>query len=563
VSADPWDRLGIDRTTDEATIKRAYARQLKAIHPETDPAGFVALREARDRALALAVMQVEASLAADARGWADEPPDPIDAPEEEEEEAVALVADALPAAVEDALRALHAMVFELGRRARPDAIAAQTEEVVALVPGLSIDHGRAVEQFLAETIVQGTPRSDPMIDPAVRQFAWDAAAEGFERSPLIEWIMQRRDDRVFEIALETNNPGFASLLARLRRPLPPRGLGWTAWWEAPRVDYLLAYCDSRHPTTLAGLNRDTLAWWAAFVEAQRRRSFPLGWIHRRRLRAIWGSRIEDGTVRSFSLFRVLFFLAMPYVGIWFVIRGRQAWDVRALAIAYCLLFFALPMLSKAPPAPSPTAANVPQAYFQSRDADLNLLLRLGTAGQVSTIDLAARNPALLTEMAKDWHAARLRQDWIGLARNVGRKMDGALLAALRGPDDAIVRDHALAYTAQLRWLARISMEDCADFIEGRGSGLSSAYADYRARLTARALLSGATPGPDLARTVSLTVPPAMLAAARERSGLDLASFRDALKGRGAAAARCNARIALLDTAAISGPEGLDVLRETI
>lgn len=49
-----WERLGIEQTSDIKAIKKAYAKQLKVYHPEDDPAGYQALREAFDRALSIA-----------------------------------------------------------------------------------------------------------------------------------------------------------------------------------------------------------------------------------------------------------------------------------------------------------------------------------------------------------------------------------------------------------------------------------------------------------------------------------------------------------------------------
>lgn len=47
-----WQQLGIDPTQDIRTVKRAYARRIKAVHPEDDPQGFQQLRAAYESALA-------------------------------------------------------------------------------------------------------------------------------------------------------------------------------------------------------------------------------------------------------------------------------------------------------------------------------------------------------------------------------------------------------------------------------------------------------------------------------------------------------------------------------
>ncbi len=51
---DVWEQLGIEKTTDERAIKRAYAKKLKTIRPDEDPKHFQDLREARDEAIYLA-----------------------------------------------------------------------------------------------------------------------------------------------------------------------------------------------------------------------------------------------------------------------------------------------------------------------------------------------------------------------------------------------------------------------------------------------------------------------------------------------------------------------------
>jgi len=47
----PWHHLGIAPTADESAIRRAYAKRLRQVRPDVDPAAFQRLVEARDYAL--------------------------------------------------------------------------------------------------------------------------------------------------------------------------------------------------------------------------------------------------------------------------------------------------------------------------------------------------------------------------------------------------------------------------------------------------------------------------------------------------------------------------------
>ena len=50
----PWQRLGIEATGDAATIRKAYAKRIRAMDLDADAEGYAALRQARDTALQLA-----------------------------------------------------------------------------------------------------------------------------------------------------------------------------------------------------------------------------------------------------------------------------------------------------------------------------------------------------------------------------------------------------------------------------------------------------------------------------------------------------------------------------
>ena len=49
-----WEELGIGATNDIASIRKAYAKRLKQVHPEDDPEGFQRLRAAYEMALSAA-----------------------------------------------------------------------------------------------------------------------------------------------------------------------------------------------------------------------------------------------------------------------------------------------------------------------------------------------------------------------------------------------------------------------------------------------------------------------------------------------------------------------------
>ena len=62
-----WKILGIARTSDVGAVRRAYADKLKASNPDSDPAAYADLRDARDMALRIARQMAEKAAVPDAR----------------------------------------------------------------------------------------------------------------------------------------------------------------------------------------------------------------------------------------------------------------------------------------------------------------------------------------------------------------------------------------------------------------------------------------------------------------------------------------------------------------
>jgi hypothetical protein len=79
VEASFWEVLGIAQTNDERAIKRAFATRLRITSPESDPAGYMKLREAFEAAKQFASMQRHYESSEEP---ADEPGEAVEAPQE-------------------------------------------------------------------------------------------------------------------------------------------------------------------------------------------------------------------------------------------------------------------------------------------------------------------------------------------------------------------------------------------------------------------------------------------------------------------------------------------------
>ncbi|MET3713012.1 hypothetical protein ABIC65_003731 [Sphingomonas trueperi] len=584
----PWETLGIEPTGDVKAVRRAYAQLLKAIDPDSDVAGFTALRQARDWAMRLAELHAEAAasptpvfvLAADeivrvpffaqegAESPAAAPPEGVPPALEPSEEAIrAAHSDAAAAAAPpappldlrqeadfEALQALYAMVFDRTRRISQAEMTALVERVLADPAMQNLDHAAHVERFFIDTIVRGTPRSDPMVEPAIAYFGWDAPDTELHRPQALIWILQRAKDRYFEIELRTQNQRLYRFLRRLRLPRPQGLGGWIDGWVAgAQVEYVLGYLQTYHPTVVTGLNAASVDWWRDCIQHQSEAVFPIGYLYNVRRKAVFSKPVEQAgraTMAGIGPILLLFF----FLGA--IILGITDDGTSSRHRRYTSAGRAGDTLAKYKP-------NL--IYF---DDDLDLLLDRFTNGALSRAELLRVNPRLYDRLLGEWRAAQAQRGsdthlaFETLAERVGGILSKLMTRVLRDGDEKLVLDYAAYYEARLRWAERAAPEECVALIEGGNSGAGpSDLHDRRYGLLARAIRTGMPPADDVKDTGRYTIPPALLEDAMARARLDRAAFDQALQREGPQPAICNSRIALIDAALVRRDKlGVQLLR---
>lgn len=162
-----WATLDIDPTTDRSAIRKAYAARLKAMDVDADPAGFAALRAARDAALA-GVAEVVTGPALEA----DLPPVPSVESEPETDPELAAFHEAINAH----FHALEALLFpDHDAPPTPEELEAIEHHGLALLadPRLEqVDFAAGAERWFSEMLAATIPRCDPLLEPAAATFGW-------------------------------------------------------------------------------------------------------------------------------------------------------------------------------------------------------------------------------------------------------------------------------------------------------------------------------------------------------------------------------------------------------
>ncbi|WP_114954427.1 hypothetical protein [Sphingosinicella terrae] len=512
----PWPVLGIERTGDVRAIRRAYARRLKAMNVEAEPQAFMRLREALEEALAWASRAWTEPAGAAA---ADDPYPPLAQFDVSEAEAEAALAAARADGTSDRFGWLEHLLFADPER-RPDE-AALTVAVRAILEHSEmahVDHGRAVEGWLAQALAEAVPRSDPLLPMVVAHFGWEERAGQWDQPWDVDLLVDRA--RALALAEAVSQPGH-----RLHK----------AWAELTRAD-------ARRP----GLRRFTLGRDVRQLLGRIRGQCPaaMEWLNPARV-ALWE---QDGH----DLPRV----PRPIAGM--ILAG---WVVFAVTQ---LLSVAMPDAATPPAGPPPIPA-APRIAAEP-GAALAPVLDDFLDGDAPA-RLRAANPALHATLEARWREARDRHEGaFQLDADLRALVDRAVAQGLRGGSDGLQLAYWQLHRDRLVWLRDGTdggTGGCARYPEG----VARLYLPPELRRRQRSVLGRALLEPPPAPAPRsedrrFSIRRAVFADARRRSGLAETRFRGALQARGTPEDRCRADIALVEAAlALEGRERARFLRE--
>lgn len=253
----PWDRLGIDATSDTGAIRKAYADALRATNVDEDIAGYAELRRARDEALWLAAQaqrdageneddlglgSLDDDTSSDSEDWFDEADDDWDdlPPAAYHEEPFAPAAPGrapseAEARAQAAWQRLLAILYPEGEASEAAMTFAEMEEgrealdvLIARAQEADIAEHDALDGALADLFSRTWPRSAPFVEPAAEAFRWLEESGSLEERWSLRFLNQRLkgmrfhekvqqpDHPLNKAWIELSRPGPASLADRLK-----------------------------------------------------------------------------------------------------------------------------------------------------------------------------------------------------------------------------------------------------------------------------------------------------------------------------------------------------------
>jgi len=590
-----WAELGIDPTDDARTIKRAYAGRLKQIDMDADPAAYIALREARDAALAAAEAglidvggdagdgeapgnQAEAAAGFDPAMLATLPPivvvsgfgAPVELP------AYGRATEGLhvpsPAAPPDgewqfarestARPAAEATPTPLGERLR---LTAPTVDPTGLAPGDIViaprepgtDYQAHYDALIA--ILRPTEENHPPAD-----FAEQSAMQHHFHVLLADPRMQEigffaEAERWFAGMIARTAPRSDALLE-----IAADHFGWSE--EADRVDQSaeIAWNIARRRTLrfrgeVSQRGHPNHREWRELTTPAKEKSRRGAGLSRKRVRRFLATirRDHPSLESDFDWYRV---------SMW----ERDIPAVGKFGVAGVLIYILITIIRIAAN-DSPSSLSVPAGsesvygQLEGRYPDIDVALEQSFGDALYASTLRDDNPKLYAVLDDEWTTAkaagRSRRDF---SDSVGTLLFTRFYADLDRAPYPLVAEYRRISQERLKLARAIGWDTCDAVLSGRlqqGFRVSDSLMHRYKQAVARVLLEvddgRSLPPAD----VKFSVSPKVAAAAAKQAGLDHETMVEALRDVGTNEARCKAQIALIDVAlALPEKEGLPLLR---
>lgn len=225
-----WRTLGIAPTGDSTEIRRAYAKRLRAVHPEDDPEGFNELRLAYEAAAGWARLSHLRSIEEDlqsttpgrpvARAFEDQTSPSPSRPPLVDSMTIDQMLDEL-ALDERREPELDRLRQELALTLRPEG---SSDDRMAALDRIFRSDAMKSSRLYAETeswvalLLRGSfPETEALIEPSVAFFAWGQTVEGY-LSPHGDRVLQRRDALALRDALNDPKHRLHKAYIALQRP---------------------------------------------------------------------------------------------------------------------------------------------------------------------------------------------------------------------------------------------------------------------------------------------------------------------------------------------------------
>lgn len=520
-----WRTLDLAPTIDTSAIRKAYARVLKSFDIDDEPDRYIALRDARDAAIA------QARSGLDDQGgetvFTVQPETDLnlaDSAENSAEDDAAQTADepfATPARLHDAAMQAHydavlAILFPGDEREDQalDETAATVliEHVEALLADERLEELKFytdAERWFADVIASSPLRSDPILTRVIESFGWLAGRGQIDQSPTIAAVVERRDALMFATALQNRKHPLHTAWRDLRRPATETSRrGWGV--RRSKISRLLAEIRTHHPSLEQELDWYRVGLW------ERAPRFAVSW--------------------------------------------RTLWAICAVAFLFLRAVYGTDTTLSAPaPAIAPISSYVSPAMTLDP-----ILAQLGGTG-LTMAKIHDGNAELHGQLVTNWALAR--DDATNptmFAESMFKLLSDRYDAGSNRAPHGLLAEIATLRLDKARVLRAHGWEACDDFFV-RGTEppvwMTPDIVARRKVLVARVLLE--TDGDAAARPLGNTfkVDGAVIDKAVTRSGLPRADFVKALLKGGSAKDRCEAKIALGETAlTLPAKQGNDILR---